>query len=174
MTATKKSIILTLATVLALGAAGVSASGMGHGAKHEAFAQTRISAAQAVDAAVSRVQGQPVEVDFSYKNGRSYYKVEIVSGSRQQEVFVDASNGSVIDTRPDYDDKRRVVPQTGVSLKQALAAAEAKVGGRAKDAELKHKGAQPVYQVEVVKGAEKYEVRVDAANGQVLSSHIDM
>ncbi|MGF6147671.1 Peptidase propeptide and YPEB domain [Kingella potus] len=143
--------------------------------KQAAFAQAKISAAQAVDYAAAKTKGQPVEVDFRYKHGRSYYKVEIADGTAQQEVFVDAATGSIIDSRPDYDSKpRRPVPNVAVSLKQAIAAAEAETGGKAKDAELKYKRGRPVYEVETVNGAQKHEVRVNAADGKIISSHLDL
>ena len=176
MKANKKSIIAALVTaaLLSIAGAGAYAAGMVPGSKHAVLAQSKISAAQAVDYALAKVKGQAVDVDFRHKHGQSYYKVEIMNGSEETEVFVDAANGSIIDSRPDYDSKpRRPVPQTGISLKQAIAAAETKTGGRAKEAELKYKRDLPVYEVGTVNGARKYEVRVNAADGQVLSSHLD-
>ena len=173
----KKSIIATIAAtaLLATSGAGAYAAGVVPGIKQAAFAQAKVSAAQAVDYAAAKAKGQPVEVDFRHKNGRSYYKVEIADGTAQQEVYVSADNGSIIDSRPDYDSKpRRPVPNVAVSLKQAIAAAEAKTGGKAKDAELKYKRDLPVYEVETVNGVQKHEVRVDAAGGQVLSSQLDL
>ena len=163
-------------TALALGTASLGAysADFTPNRKHAALVQSKISAAQAIDYALAKAKGQAVDVDFRHKHGQSYYKVEIMDGSEQTEVFVDANNGSILDSRPDYDSKpRRPVPQTGISLKQAIAAAEAKTGGRAKDAELKYKRDLPVYKVETVKDMRKYEVRVNAADGQVLSLHLD-
>ena len=167
----KKSIISTIVAtaLLATAGAGAYAAGVVPGTKQAAFAQAKVSAAQAVDYAAAKAKGQPVEVDFRHKNGRSYYKVEIADGTAQQEVYVSADNGSIIDSRPDYDSKpRRPVPNVAVS------AAEAKTGGKAKDAELKYKRDLPVYEVETVNGVQKHEVRVDAASGQVLSSQLDL
>jgi len=42
------------------------------------------------------------------------------------------------------------------------------------DADLSYKKGPSVYKVETVNNIQKYEVRVDANSGQVLSSHIDL
>lgn len=168
---------LSLAAALAIGTAsiGAYASGAIPGTKAAAFSQSKITAAQAVDRAAAQTQGQPVEVDFRHKHGRSYYKVEIAKADGKQEVFVDAADGRIIDSRPEYSRKNHMAqPNTAVSLKQALSAAEAKTGGRAKEAELKYRKGPAVYKVETVKGLEKYDVVVDAQSGQVLSSRIDL
>jgi hypothetical protein len=173
----KKGLIIAVATALTIGTASVGAYAAGAipGTKAAAFSSSKISAAQAVDYAVAKIPGRAVEVDFRHKNGQSYYKVEIVTDDQKQEVFVDAANGHIIESRPDYDKKPlQPLPNTNISLKQAIAAAEAKTGGRAKDADLSYKKGPSVYKVETVNNIQKYEVRVDANSGQVLSSHIDL
>ena len=173
----KKGLIIAVATALTIGTASVGAYAAGAipGTKAAAFSSSKISAAQAVDYAVAKIPGRAVEVDFRHKNGQSYYKVEIVADDQKQEVFVDAANGHIIESRLDYDKKPlQPLPNTNISLKQAIAAAEAKTGGRAKDADLSYKKGPSVYKVETVNNIQKYEVRVDANSGQVLSSHIDL
>ena len=170
-----KKLIIAAATALTLGTAAVGAYAAAPVYnKYTALTQSKISASQAIDRALEKVGGQAVGVDFNHKHGQSYYEVEVVSGEEKFEVYVDAATGSILDSRPDYDSKpRRPVPAAGVSLKQAISAAEAKTGGRAKDAEFKYKSGLPVYKVETVNGVRKYEVRVNPANGQVTSSHLD-
>lgn len=63
----------------------------------------------------------------------------------------------------------------GVSLTQAIAAAEQQVAGKATRAEYEQSGVSRtwVYDVEVVVGAKVLDVKVDAATGKVISSRED-
>lgn len=64
--------------------------------------------------------------------------------------------------------------QATVTLTQAIAAAEQKVGGRASSAEYEHNKTHGwVYNVEVLSGAKVFDVKVDAKNGTVLASTLD-
>ena len=100
----KKSVIATIAAtaLLATASAGAYAAGVVPGTKQAAFAQAKVSAAQAVDYAAAKAKGQPVEVDFRHKNGRSYSKAAIADGPAQQEVSVSAVNGSIPNSRRAY------------------------------------------------------------------------
>lgn len=66
-------------------------------------------------------------------------------------------------------------PAAGISLSQAVTAAEQHVTGKATRAEYEQSRVrgQWVYDVEVVVGAKVYDVRVDATTGSVLSSTED-
>ena len=60
-----------------------------------------------------------------------------------------------------------------IGLAQAIEAAEKHVGGKASKAEYeKHRG-KPVFDVEVVKGNQVVDVKVDPADGRVVASTID-
>jgi uncharacterized membrane protein YkoI len=61
-------------------------------------------------------------------------------------------------------------PAAKVSLSQAVAAAEQRVGGRVVRAEYEQVKAGWAYDVEVVSGAKVFDVRVDANRGVVLSA----
>ncbi|MGE4554494.1 MAG: PepSY domain-containing protein [Desulfovibrionaceae bacterium] len=65
------------------------------------------------------------------------------------------------------------VLKAGVTLSQAVLAAERQAGGKASRAEFERGDAGPVYEVEVVSGAKVFDVRVDADKGTVLSSRED-
>ena len=62
------------------------------------------------------------------------------------------------------------ISSAGIGLGQAVAAAEQQVGGKASRAEYEHTKVGWAYDVEVVSGADVYDVRVDAGTGTVLSS----
>ena len=67
------------------------------------------------------------------------------------------------------------VDQATVTLTKAIAAAEQQTGGRAARAEFEHSKSHGwVYDVEVVAGAKVFDVKVDAKNGSVLASALDV
>ncbi|MEJ7138158.1 PepSY domain-containing protein [Amphibiibacter pelophylacis] len=65
------------------------------------------------------------------------------------------------------------VLQAQVPLAQAVAIAEQHVKGKASKAEYENSKQGWVYDVEVVSGAQVFDVRVDAAKGTVISSAAD-
>ena len=66
------------------------------------------------------------------------------------------------------------VAQAKISPAQAIAAAEAKAGGKAIEADLEHEKGSVVYDVEVLAAnGTKHDVKVNADNGQVISSKVD-
>lgn len=66
------------------------------------------------------------------------------------------------------------IEQAHISLTQAVAAAEQHAGGKAAKAEFEHSRKGNFYEVEVVTSAHQvFDVRVDAQQGQVLSSRLD-
>ena len=60
-----------------------------------------------------------------------------------------------------------------VSMAQAIAAAEQHTSGKAMRAEYENTKSGWAWDVETVSGAKVFDVRVDAANGTVLSSNAD-
>ena len=65
------------------------------------------------------------------------------------------------------------IGQAKVSLTQAVAAAEQKVGGKVAHASFENENGRPVFGVEVVNGGQATDVKVDAMTGQVLSAQAD-
>lgn len=63
--------------------------------------------------------------------------------------------------------------KTRITLSQAIAAAETHVQGRAVRAELEDENGALVYGVEVVKGTQATDVKIDSNSGQVLSAQAD-
>ena len=61
------------------------------------------------------------------------------------------------------------INSAGISLTQAIGAAEQHIGGKASQAELEQEKGRAVFEVEVVKGNEVMDVEIDPANGAVLA-----
>ncbi|WP_373745871.1 PepSY domain-containing protein [Neisseria dentiae] len=174
MTTRNKTLSAVLAAVIAATSLGAyAATGGGKSTKAAAFEQAAVSAGQAVQAASQKVQGRATAVDFKHKNGQSHYQVEIVSGNQKHEVRVDANSGQVLDSKAEQNRKQETIPNAAISIEQAIAAAQSKNGGKAKDAELDNENGQAVYKVETVSGTQKHDVVVNAGNGQVISAQPD-
>lgn len=62
------------------------------------------------------------------------------------------------------------IASANVSLSQAVAIAEQHVGGKAARAEYEHHKGQWVFDVEVVKGMQVMDVKVDPNSGKILSA----
>ncbi len=166
----KKTTIVVLAATIATASIGAYAAKSGTSGKVEAFQNSRVTATQAIGVATRKVTGQASEVDFKYKNGKSYYEVEVVSGSQKHEIQVDAVTGTILNTKVEAGkDKDKAKPQVAISLQQAISAAEAKTKGKAQEADLKNKDGQIYYKVETITGTQKHDVKVDANNGQILA-----
>ncbi|MDO5651217.1 MAG: PepSY domain-containing protein, partial [Moraxella sp.] len=143
-------------------------------AKAVALEQSAITAVQAIINA-TKSGGYATEVDFKHKNSQSYYKVEVQTATGTQKVFVDATNGQIINTRADNnrdndDDNDVVIANPRISMQQAITIAQASTNGssKAKDAELKSRNGQVYYSIELLNNGQKQKVRVDATSGQIM------
>jgi uncharacterized membrane protein YkoI len=59
-----------------------------------------ITLADAVKTALTKVPGKAVEVNMGKDEGRVVYKVEIIeTGGKTRHVYVDANNGSIVETK---------------------------------------------------------------------------
>jgi uncharacterized membrane protein YkoI len=67
----------------------------------------------------------------------------------------------------------RTIPNAKVSLAQAVTAAEQHVGGTASKAEVESHGSKLVYDVEVVKGPQVFDVTVSPEQGTVIAATLD-
>lgn len=67
----------------------------------------------------------------------------------------------------------RLLGEAKITLGQAIDAAEKHQGGKAVEAGLDKDNSQLSYEVDVVKGNQVYDVKVDAISGKVISSHED-
>ena len=65
------------------------------------------------------------------------------------------------------------VAEAGISLTQAVTAAEQHVGGKASRAEYEGEQGRSLFEVEVVKGAQVMDVQVDPTSGKVLTAEND-
>lgn len=75
--------------------------------------------------------------------------------------------------QPEHDDDYAALTAAKVTLTQAITAAEQHVQGRAIKAELDNENGKLVYEVEVVKQNMATDVKVDSADGRIVSAKAD-
>ncbi|HCI30333.1 MAG TPA: peptidase [Psychrobacter sp.] len=197
MTLMKNLSTLTKSAIIALTIAGVGATAIaapaantkaGTGSREAVSAmQSKISLTQAIDIAKQNAKGDLISAEFDYDddddNGNGAvtgeYEVEFVSNGTAYEVKIDANTGKVIETEKEKLDKEdmaeyRALMQAKVTLTSAMQKATQSVNGKVIGVEFELEKGQALYDIEVVKDNQIYDVSIDANTGKVLSSQVDM
>lgn len=81
-----------------------------------------------------------------------------------------ASAGAVAFAANTMENDAAALATAKISLSQAISSAEQHTGGKAASAEFEHTSAGWVYDVEIVNGPKKVDVRVDPTSGTVISA----
>ena len=143
--------------------------------------QSKISLTQAINIAKQNAKGDLVSAAFDYDDddATSKYEVEFVGNGTSYEVKIDANTGKVFKTKQEKLDKKDLaeysaMKQAKVTLTTAMQTAAQSVNGKVISAEFELERAQSVYDFEVVKGNQIYDVSIDANTGKVLSSQVDV
>lgn len=171
-----------LAASLVLGAAGGAALAAEHsGPKAEraaaALRTATASPAEAISTAEKAVDGRAIKFELEGENGAHIYEVRVVSGDTRLSVKIDPATGAVRSTeregpiarlldREDQDEIAALMraPKT---LRQAVEAAEAMAGGRAREAGWEEKDGVAGFEVEVLRpDGTIAKLLVDATTGQ--------
>ena len=173
---TTKTLFATLG-IIGVTTAAFAANNM-H-AENDAIAAThaKVSLTQAMNIAGQKAQGDIISAKYDEEKG-GQYEIEMTNGQTSHEVKINANTGAVIKVKQEKLEKDDVAEfsalrQAKVSLTQALQQAGQKVGGQVVGGEFSSEHGKAVYEVEVVKGNQAYDVVVDATNGNVLSSQVD-
>lgn len=73
-------------------------------ASTQASSAVKISAEDAVKAALAVVSGEVEDVELEHDDGRVYYDIEIDNRYEEHEVKVDATNGEILEVETDIED----------------------------------------------------------------------
>ena len=143
--------------------------------------QSKISLTQAINIGKQNAKGDLVSAAFDYDDddATSKYEVEFVGNGTSYEVKIDANTGKVLKTKQEKLDKKDLaeysaMKQAKVTLTSAMQTAAQSVNGKVISAEFELERAQSVYDFEVIKGNQIYDVSIDANTGKVLSSQVDV
>lgn len=148
--------------------------------------QSKISLTQAIDIAKQNAKGDLVSAEFDYNDdddnkgtATNEYEVEFISNGTSYEVKIDANTGKVIETEQEKLDKEDMaeysaLKQAKVTLTSAMQKATQSVKGKVIGVEFELEKGQALYDIEVVRDNQIYDVSIDANTGKVLSSQVDM
>ena len=187
-TLTKSAIIaLTIASVGATAIAAPTANTKAVTGSSEAISamQSKISLTQAIDIAKRNAKGDLVSASFDYYDDNDKgakndeYEIKLISNGTSYEVKIDANTGKVLKTEQEKLDKEDMaeysaMKQAKVSLNSAVQKATQRVNGKVISAGFDLEKGQSIYDIEVVKNNQIYDVSIDANTGKVLSSQVDM
>lgn len=146
--------------------------------------------------ALELAEGQVTYIELSEDDGRKEYEVEIRNEEHEYDFEIDAVTGEVLEQdreriknkaadssktnnesnkemNRDTDDKDRTA-EVKISATQVSDIARRETGGGAvKEIELDSDDGLRYYEVEIIDGNTKYELEIDAANGNVLKFEQD-
>ena len=180
-----KSVLIAL-TIAGVGATAIAApvantKAVTGSSEAVSAMQSKITLTQAIDIAKQNAKGDLVSAKFDYDDddATSEYEVELVANGTSYEVKIDANTGKVLKTKQETLDKKDMaeysaMKQAKVTLTSAMQTASQSVNGKVISAEFELKKGQSLYDIEVIKGNQKYEVSIDANTGKILSSNINM
>jgi uncharacterized membrane protein YkoI len=144
--------------------------------EHEGLQTAKVSLAQALDTAESKGPGRAIEADFGNEGGKPFYEIKVLgSDGKLTDHHVDAMTGQVTksDNHPIESYFTRLKPSdvqnAPTSLKQAVATAEQKAGGKAAEAEIEREASSVQYKITVMTGSQSQEIRV-GADGKITPS----
>ena len=136
-----------------------------------------ISEQQAIQIALSQVQGTVDEVEAEKVGDIYLWDVEIEQGEEDYSVGIDMFSGAIVsiereledDDEDDDDEEQPPIPQnTAVTVDQAKAIAAQETGGTVTDFETKKRGGNTLYEVEIKKNGREADVLIDPATGAIL------
>jgi uncharacterized membrane protein YkoI len=166
-----------LSSLLAMGTAQANDS-----ARHEAQAmeKAKISLSQAIRDAEKQGSGQAVSGEYVFKSGNpAYYEVKVLSndGQKLTQYELNPSTGQVKQVKDEKFEKlfTRIKPtaiqNAPTSLTRAIATAETRSGGKAREASVSRDGDQVQYNVEVVKlDGSSEKLKINGSDGKVASA----
>lgn len=139
---------------------------------------------EVIEKALTIVDGTVTEVELERKLTGTIYEVEIKKDGYEYDLDLDAVTGKVLkkdkskddnDDQEDLDDNSTKIDSSKVTIttEAAIETALKEANGTVTDVELETEDAQTFYDIEIVDGSKKVEVKVDAITGAVLSVEQD-
>jgi uncharacterized membrane protein YkoI len=145
----------------------------------KAFGQVKTPIAIAIAAAEKLVPGsKAIDVSFEAGKGKPVYKVKTYQNNSVWEGVVDARSGRVIgsgsttpESQLDQEDQAELagLQQAGVTLSQAIEAAEKFGAGKAISAGLEETNGKIVYEIMIVKNGSTQKIVIDPKTGRIAA-----
>ena len=145
-----------------------------------AITKSKISLEQAITIAQKKITGTVVSAEFDRNDYASGGKFEVksIANNTEYEVEIDANSGKILRTKQERLDAEdiaeySVMKQSKLSLLQAMKKATQTVNGKVTSADFDVKNSRPVYDIEVLKSTQEYDIVIDGITGRVLSNQLD-
>ena len=145
-----------------------------------AIATSKISLEQAIAIAQKNMSGDLVSAEFDQNDYLSGGKFEVksISNDTEHEIKIDASNGKILKTKLEKLDaedlaEHEAMKQAKISLIQAMQQATQAVNGKVIEAKFDLEDGKPMYDIEIAKGTQIYDLMIDSMTGQVISNQLD-
>lgn len=139
---------------------------------------------EVIEKALTIVDGTVTEVELERKLTGTIYEVEIKKDGYEYDLDLDAVTGKVLkkdkskddnDNQEDLDDNstKKDSSKVTITTEAAIETALKEANGTVTDVELETEDTQTFYDIEIVDGSKKVEVKIDAITGAVLSVEQD-
>ena len=143
-----------------------------------ALQQTRVTLAQAIDAAEAAAPGRAVEAQLEIDKGTPHFEVELVTPQGSHvEVHVDAASAAALrqqDKGPAATKDRQRLEASKITLQQAIDAALRHTPGAALEAEFGNDWGRSVIAVDVLTAAgQRQKIKLDPTHGALMGAKPD-
>ncbi|MEB7065322.1 PepSY domain-containing protein [Mammaliicoccus sciuri] len=138
----------------------------------------KVSPEDAVKAAQNESKGELKDLSFEKETGEWSYKVELVDGTNENKVLINADDKSVTNVekeQEDSDDNDQTFKLSDVAkFEDALKVAQDKAKGDIKEWSLSEDNGKLVYSIELKEGnKESTEFTIDAKSKEILEQETD-
>lgn len=142
--------------------------------------KAKISLTEAIHIAERKGSGQATSAEYEFKSGNpAYYEVKVLrnDGEKLTRYELSPSTGDVKEVSDEKFEKlfTRIKPtaiqNAPTSLTRAIATAETRSGGKAREAEVSRDGDQLLYEVEIVKvDGTREKMKINGSDGKIASA----
>ena len=175
----KKRITIAIAMICALLTLCATVWAQSSARTQRTIPASQISYERAMEIAVAQVGGGIVwDIELERRHSVIYYDVEVRSDGIEYDVHINAVTGEIIRLREDgrYNVGRTsalCLTDAKITFEQAKTIALERAGGAVKDIELERDRGRLVYEIEGIINRQEYDVRIDAATGEILRFRLD-
>lgn len=167
-----KKTFMTAVAVVSLSVSSLFVSGV------ETEAATKgkyISATQAKEIALKKVDGKVIELEFENDKRYPHYEIEIRTANEEVELKVDAKTGYAKITDREAIKTNKNKQSKLITKERAIEIAKAKINnkGRVTDVELERDDGVRYYKIEIKHGKKEYEFEIHAVTGKILDFEVD-
>ena len=179
----KKNLAVATLAVAMMTMTGVNAIAARRTTQTNAVQNTnvKITQSRAESIALSQVKGGQVrEIKLKNRRGIPVYEVEVLKDNMEHEFRIDANTGNILSSKSEMEDPDELRSDTSirnantkVTLDQAKRIALTNAGGgTVRDYKLERKTNGYVFEIDVIKDNAKYEYKIDAETGNIISSNM--